>query len=224
MTRSHWCPRSFALLTECARRWRGADHPGRAPRAHQAPPVWHSVWLLFLYGALDGHPLFPSHVASGRCFLWAVAAGALAGVISAFAEPSSWCVGTVLNVAWCAVCVSAAPNNWPRAHQAPPPAHVSHVRGFLGAVFNKGRDTWIARQCEHRDCVGKLSCGPTHYPPPIVMGTYSVSRGGRRLRWLLPFPHVVHRGTSSASVAHSLGHTTLKGRECLGGDCKGGQG
>ena len=27
-------------------------------------------------------------------------------------EPSSWRVGTVLDVAWCAVCVSAAPNNW----------------------------------------------------------------------------------------------------------------
>ena len=36
----------------------------------------------------------------------------LLAVVSAFAEPSSWCVGTVLNVAWCAVCVSAAPNNW----------------------------------------------------------------------------------------------------------------
>ena len=76
------------------------------------PPVGHSVWLLLLYGALDGHPFFPSHVASGRCFLLAAAAGALAGVISAFEEPSSWCVGAVLNVAWCAVCASAAPNNW----------------------------------------------------------------------------------------------------------------
>ena len=76
------------------------------------PPVWHAVVLLLLYGALDGHPLFPSHVASGRCFLSAAAAGALAGVVSAFAEPSIWCVGTVLNVAWCALCVSAAPNNW----------------------------------------------------------------------------------------------------------------
>ena len=81
------------------------------------PPVWHSVWLLFLYGALDSHPFFPSHVASGRCFLSAAAAGALAGVVSAFAEPSSWCVGAVLNVAWCAVCASAAPNNW----RIPPP-------------------------------------------------------------------------------------------------------
>ena len=76
------------------------------------PPVRHSVWLLFLYGALDSHPFFPSHVASGRCFLSAAAAGALAGVVSAFAEPSSWCVGAVQNVAGCAVCASAAPNNW----------------------------------------------------------------------------------------------------------------
>ena len=32
--------------------------------------------------------------------------------VSAFVEPSSWCVGAVLNVAWCAVCASAAPNSW----------------------------------------------------------------------------------------------------------------
>ena len=63
-------------------------------------------------GALDSHPFFPSHVASGRCFLSAAAAGAPAGVVSAFAEPSSWCVGAVLNVAGGAVCVSAAPNSW----------------------------------------------------------------------------------------------------------------
>ena len=37
-------------------------------------------------------------------------AGALAGVVSL--EPGSWCVGAVPNVAWCAVCASAAPNNW----------------------------------------------------------------------------------------------------------------
>ena len=42
----------------------------------------------------------------GRC------GGALAGVVSAFAEPSSWCVGTVLDVAGCAVCASAGPNSW----------------------------------------------------------------------------------------------------------------
>ena len=33
------------------------------------PPVRQSVGLLFLYGALDSHPFFPSHVASGRCVL-----------------------------------------------------------------------------------------------------------------------------------------------------------
>ena len=61
---------------------------------------------------LDSHPFFPSHVALGCCFLSAAAAGALAGVVSAFTEPSSWCVGAVLNVAWCAVCASAVPNSW----------------------------------------------------------------------------------------------------------------
>ena len=73
------------------------------------PPVSHSVGLLFLYGALDGHPFFPPHVASGCCFLLAAAAGALAGVVSAFAEHNGWCAGVVVNVAWCAVCASAVP-------------------------------------------------------------------------------------------------------------------
>ena len=35
--------------------------------------------LLFLYGALDSHPFFPSHVASGRCLLSAAAAGGYGG-------------------------------------------------------------------------------------------------------------------------------------------------
>ena len=77
------------------------------------PLCVHSVGLLLLYGALNSHPFFPSHVASGRCFLLAAAAGAPAGVVSAFAEPSGWCVGAVLDVAGCAVCVSAAPSSWP---------------------------------------------------------------------------------------------------------------
>ena len=54
------------------------------------------VVLLFLYGALDSHPFFPSHVALGRCVLSAAAAGAPAGVVSAFAEPSSWCAPPLL--------------------------------------------------------------------------------------------------------------------------------
>ena len=56
--------------------------------------------------------LFPSHVALGRCVLSAAAAGAPAGVVSAFAEPRRWCAGAVLNVAGCAVCASAAPSSW----------------------------------------------------------------------------------------------------------------
>ena len=50
---------------------------------------------------LDSHPFFPSRAASGRCFLSAAAAGAPAGVVSAFAEPSSWRAGAVLDVAHC---------------------------------------------------------------------------------------------------------------------------
>ena len=46
---------------------------------------------MFLYGALDSHPFFPSHIAPGRCSLSAAVASALAGVVSAFAEPSGWC-------------------------------------------------------------------------------------------------------------------------------------
>ena len=65
-----------------------------------------------VYGALDSHPFFPSHVASGRCFLSAAAAGVPTSVVAAFAEPSGWCAGAVLDVAWCAVCASAAPSSW----------------------------------------------------------------------------------------------------------------
>ena len=78
---------------------------GTTPPRTPNPPVRHSVWLLFLYGALDSHPFFPSHVASGCFFPSAGAAGAPAGVVSAFAEPSGWCVGAVLDVARCAILI-----------------------------------------------------------------------------------------------------------------------
>ena len=58
---------------------------------------------LFLYGALDSHPFFPSHAASGRCVLSAAAACAPAGVVSALAERRRWFAGAVL-VAAGAVC------------------------------------------------------------------------------------------------------------------------
>ena len=44
-----------------------------SPFPEPPPPVWHSVGLRFLYGALDSPPFFPPHVASGRCFLPAAA-------------------------------------------------------------------------------------------------------------------------------------------------------
>ena len=55
-----------------------ADRCARARPLPPPPP---------LVGSLP-HPFFPSHVASGRCVLSAAAAGAPAGVGSAFAEPS----------------------------------------------------------------------------------------------------------------------------------------
>ena len=92
--------------------WEGGGGSGMHRKRGRYPPVCHSVGLLFLYGALDTHPFSPSHVASGRCVLSAAAAGAPAGVVSAFVEPSAWCVGAVLVAAGCAVCASAAPNKW----------------------------------------------------------------------------------------------------------------
>ena len=77
--------------------------------AIRPPPPPHSVRLLFLYRALNSHAFFPSHVASGRCFLSVAAAGAPAGVVAAFAEPSRWCAGAVRDVAGCALCAFAPP-------------------------------------------------------------------------------------------------------------------
>ena len=62
--------------------------------------------------ALDSHPFLPLHVAPGCSFLSAAAAGALAGVVSAFTEPGGWGAGAALDVAWCAVCASVARNSW----------------------------------------------------------------------------------------------------------------
>ena len=44
------------------------------------PHVWHSVWLLYFYRALDSHPFFPSHAASG-CFFLSASCG----------QCSCWC-------------------------------------------------------------------------------------------------------------------------------------
>ena len=58
---------------------------------------------LFLYGALDSHPFFPSRAALGCCVLSAAVAFVTAGVVFALAEPSSWHTGVVL-VAAAVVC------------------------------------------------------------------------------------------------------------------------
>ena len=72
----------------------------------------------------------PCDIPSGCCFFtgpWTVTRSSLCMLrrvaafcrplrpvllVSAFAEPSSWCAGAVLDVAWCAVCASAAPSSW----------------------------------------------------------------------------------------------------------------
>ena len=101
------------VLAEQGRGWKwGAPRAPFRGGGGSSPPVSHSVWRLFLYGALDSRPFCPSHIASGRCFLSAAAAGAPAGVVSAFAGPSGWCAGAVLDVAGCAGCASAAPSSW----------------------------------------------------------------------------------------------------------------
>ena len=80
-------------------------------RGDPMPPCATFRLVVVSLRAWDSPPFFPSHVL-GCCFLSATAAGALAGVVSAFAEPSSWCVGAVLDVAWCAISVSLAPSSW----------------------------------------------------------------------------------------------------------------
>ena len=69
--------------------------PCTSPPRALPPPVWHSVWLLFLYGAVDSHPFFPSHVAPGCCFLSVL----LLVSFPTFAKPSGWCAGAALDVA-----------------------------------------------------------------------------------------------------------------------------
>ena len=106
------------LLSFGAREYRKVSCHATLCRSHcqfagcDAPPCVTFRLVLILYGALDSHPFFPSHVVLGRCFLLAAAASAPAGVLSTFAEPSGWCAGAVLDVAECAVCALAAPSSW----------------------------------------------------------------------------------------------------------------
>ena len=119
-----WCEKPNALSES---RWQSCVRERCLPTSGQCfvmaaaagvpcappPPLWDiPSGCCFFTGALDSHPFFPSHVASGRCVLSAAAAGAPAGVVSAFAEPRGWCAGAVLDVAGCAVCASAEPSSW----------------------------------------------------------------------------------------------------------------
>ena len=112
---SRACPTCYALTAHAVRR-RGLQlvrdtTRQRLSRAPPPPPCVTFRRLLFLDGALDSHPFFPSPVAPDRCILSAAAAGAPAGVVSAFAEPNGWCAGAVLVVAG-AVCALAVPSSW----------------------------------------------------------------------------------------------------------------
>ena len=62
--------------------------PKKPTGANNVPPPCVTFRLVVApLRGLDGHPFFPSHVALGCCVLSAAAAGAPAGVVSAFAEP-----------------------------------------------------------------------------------------------------------------------------------------
>ena len=52
--------------------------------------------MQFLYGALGSHLLFPLRTALGQCFLTAATACVRCGVVSVFAESSSWRTGVLL--------------------------------------------------------------------------------------------------------------------------------
>ena len=104
----------------------GSRAPGPHARGNTARQVMDGLWteahgrqkqfrlvVVFLRGPGQSPVFsFASHVVWDRCFLLAGAAGALAGFVSAFAEPSGWCAGAVLDVTWCVVCASAAPSSW----------------------------------------------------------------------------------------------------------------
>ena len=69
------------------------------------PPVGHSVSLLFLYGALDSHPFFPSHVALVAAFC-----RPLRQVLLLVSFPRSWspAVGVLDVASMCRLRVSGA--------------------------------------------------------------------------------------------------------------------
>ena len=82
---------------------------------HIAPPPPPMCDILsgccFFAGALDSHPFFPSHVASGRCFCRPLRPVLLLVSFPHSRSPVRWCSGAVL-VAAGAVCALAVPSSW----------------------------------------------------------------------------------------------------------------
>ena len=140
-------------------RWSVAGHGRRMSRVC----VWvrHSVGLLFLYGALDSCPFFPLHAASGHCVLLAAAACVPAGVVSAFAEPSSWCTGGCTGRCRGRFTVLAAhsPPHSGRPPHASPRFRVREAQVLHPSAYCPGRPPSASPRC----CV----CAPP--PPPCPL-------------------------------------------------------
>ena len=74
-------------------------------------PVFPDVWA-FLGTVVFAIPVQWRRRSAALCRRQEGAAGAPAGVLSAFAEPRRWCAGAVLDAAGSAVCASAVPSSW----------------------------------------------------------------------------------------------------------------
>ena len=79
--------------------------PGQSP---VLPFACCSVWLLFLYGALDSRLFFLRRVAA---FCQPLRPVLLLVSFPRSRSPVGWCAGAVLDVAGCAVCALAAPSS-----------------------------------------------------------------------------------------------------------------
>ena len=113
----------------------------------------------------------------------AAAAGAPAGVVSAFTEPSRWCDGAVLDAAGCAVCVSAAPSSWriggcagccPPPEISSPPVHKQ--------TAPPGHSLFNATVSEHdaSHVTSAVFDGQTSSPSPVRRGPREGGAPGRR--------------------------------------------
>ena len=119
--------------------------------------------VVFLCGALDSHPFFPSHVASGRCVLTAAAAGAPAGVVSAFAEP--------------------------RLGSAPPITHAAQKQRFKPVFKPTCRRQWRVSLSE-ASCHWRADC---HEAQHSSLGPQAVARGVRTGQPAAQIAHSVHQ-------------------------------